>query len=66
MEPYERGTLTDAERALWCVVSLSEQARILKDLQDGKALRSTGVLKAANRLFQCPTSLVGEKSPSHT
>lgn len=43
MEPYERGTLTDAERALWCVVSLAEQAQILKDFQDRKPLRSTGV-----------------------
>jgi len=43
MEPYERGTLTDAERALWCVVSLSEQAKILKDFQDGEPLASTGV-----------------------
>jgi hypothetical protein len=43
MEPYERGTLTDAERALWCVVSLSEQAKILKDFQEGNPLRPTGV-----------------------
>ena len=42
-EPYERGTLTDAERELWCVVSLAEQAKILKDFQDGKPLRSTGI-----------------------
>jgi len=43
MDPYERGTLTDAERSLWCVISLSEQTQILKDFQDGKPLRSTGV-----------------------
>jgi hypothetical protein len=42
-EPYDRGTLTDGERALWCVVSLSEQAKILADLQGGKPPASTGV-----------------------
>jgi hypothetical protein len=41
MEPYDRTTLSDAMRALWCVISSADQERLLKDAQDGKPLRST-------------------------
>lgn len=43
MEPYARSTLTDGERALWCVVPLASQERILKDMQNGKPTASTGL-----------------------
>ncbi len=42
MEPYARGTLSDAERAIWCVVPLAEQERILEMFRAGKPLESTG------------------------
>lgn len=43
MEPYNRTTLTDAERALWCVVPLAEQQRILEQHQMGQGNFSTGI-----------------------
>jgi hypothetical protein len=43
MEPYNRTTLTDAERALWCVVPLARQETILKDYQTGKDGASTAI-----------------------
>jgi hypothetical protein len=41
MEPFDRSALSDAIRAIWCVVPIAEQEHILKDSQDGKPLRST-------------------------
>ncbi len=41
MEPYSTVTLSDAERALWCVVPLAEQQRILEDVRRGKPLAPT-------------------------
>jgi hypothetical protein len=43
MEPYDRAVLSDSERAVWCVVPLAEQEAILKDLRDGKPMRSTEI-----------------------
>jgi hypothetical protein len=43
MEPYNRDALSDSIRALWCVVPLSEQEQILKDYQQGKGGRPTGI-----------------------
>jgi hypothetical protein len=37
MEPYDPGAVPDSVRALWCVVSLSEQREALENLQSGKA-----------------------------
>ena len=37
MEPYDQGAVPDSLRALWCVVSLSEQRAALESLQSGKA-----------------------------
>ena len=42
MEPYNRTTLTDAERALWCVVPLTRQQEILTKYQSGEGGASTG------------------------
>lgn len=43
MEPYARKTLSDSERALWCVVPLAQQEKILKDFRDGKPLAPTEI-----------------------
>jgi len=43
MEPYNRTTVTDAERALWCVVSLAQQEKILDNMQKGNRGASTGI-----------------------
>ena len=43
MEPYDRSTVTDAERALWCVVPLAEQQRVLEKMQRGEGAASTGI-----------------------
>ena len=43
MEPYNRSTLTDAERALWCVVPLAEQKKVLENMQKGNGRASTGI-----------------------
>lgn len=43
MEPYNRSTLTDAERALWCVVPLAEQEKVLANMQKGNGGASTGI-----------------------
>lgn len=43
MEPYNRTTLTDAERALWCVVPLARQQNILEQYQKGVGGASTGI-----------------------
>jgi hypothetical protein len=48
MEPYARGTLSDAERAIWCVVPVGEQEKILEDFQSGKPLASTGSKTASD------------------
>jgi hypothetical protein len=42
MEPYDRTALSDAVRALWCIVPLSEQEQIVRDARKGKPLRGTG------------------------
>jgi hypothetical protein len=36
MEPYAREALSDAERAIWCVIPVAEQERVLADVQQGK------------------------------
>jgi len=41
MEPYERTAVSDSIRASWCVVSLTEQEKILKDSQKGGPLAGT-------------------------
>lgn len=41
MEPYASKTLSNAERAIWCVVSLERQQSILRDANDGKPLAAT-------------------------
>ncbi|MGB7761136.1 MAG: hypothetical protein WBL61_14985 [Bryobacteraceae bacterium] len=43
MEPYDRTALSDSVRALWCIVPLAEQERILKDVRDGKPMGPTGI-----------------------
>jgi hypothetical protein len=43
MEPYARQTISDAERAVLCVVPLERQRAILKEAQAGKPLESTGL-----------------------
>jgi hypothetical protein len=43
MEPYEKATLSDAERALWCIVPLAEQEKILAESQQGKPPASTKI-----------------------
>ena len=43
MEPYSRTTLNDAERALWCVVPLAEQEKVLESMRKGDAGASTGI-----------------------
>jgi hypothetical protein len=42
MEPYDRTAFSDAVRTLWCVVPLSEQEQIVRDVSQGKPLRGTG------------------------
>jgi hypothetical protein len=42
MEPYNRTTLT-AERALWCVVPLAQQDKIMDNIQKGSGGASTGI-----------------------
>lgn len=41
MEPYNNKTLTDAERALWCVVPFAQQEKVLHDFRNGKPLAGT-------------------------
>ncbi|MGI4831140.1 MAG: hypothetical protein ACRYFU_23570 [Janthinobacterium lividum] len=43
MEPYNRTTVTDSERALWCVVTLAQQEKILDNMQKGNSGASTGI-----------------------
>src|ERR1035441_6211661 len=43
MDPYDRTALSDSIRAIWCVIPLAEQELMLKDVRDGKPLRSTGI-----------------------
>lgn len=43
MEPYARDTLSDAERATWCVVPIGQQENILLDMRQGRRLGSTSV-----------------------
>lgn len=40
-EPYDRGIVSDALRAQWCVAPESAQAKILSDTRAGKEFRST-------------------------
>lgn len=47
MEPYDRDAVSDSIRAEWCVVTLEEQTRILRDLQAGKPIASTSVPECA-------------------
>jgi hypothetical protein len=42
MEPYGRNAVSDSVRAIWCVIALEEQTRILKEVQRGKPVRSIG------------------------
>ena len=37
------GALSDAERALWCVIPLAEQEKVYQDFRDGKPLRGTSL-----------------------
>lgn len=41
MQPYASETLSDAERALWCVVPLSRQKTILQAANEGEPLATT-------------------------
>jgi hypothetical protein len=41
MDPFDRSVLSDGERALWCVVPLAEQERILKSTAPGRISVST-------------------------
>jgi hypothetical protein len=41
-EVYDRAMVSDALRALWCIVPLSTQDKILADLRAGKEFRRTG------------------------
>jgi hypothetical protein len=43
MEPYDRAALSDSIRAIWCVIPLTEQASIERDVRDGKPLRPTQI-----------------------
>ncbi len=43
MSPYSQEILSDAMRALWCVVPTTQQERIMKKAQDGNPLESTAV-----------------------
>lgn len=43
MEPYNRLTLTDSERALWCVVPVAQQEQILDNMRKGTGGASTGI-----------------------
>ena len=43
MEPYSRSTVTDAERALWCVIPLAQQDKLLDQYQKGKPGGSTEI-----------------------
>lgn len=43
MDPYDRSVLSDSERAIWCVVPISEQDRILKKANNGNSPASTQV-----------------------
>jgi hypothetical protein len=43
MEPYDQSILSDGECAIWCVMPVSEQNRILKDVQNGKPMVSTQI-----------------------
>jgi hypothetical protein len=41
MEPYDREVLSDSMRAEWCVVSTSEQAKVLSATKEGQPPGST-------------------------
>jgi hypothetical protein len=43
MEPYNRDTVTDAERALWCVIPLEQQEKVLQQYQKGNPRSSTEI-----------------------
>jgi hypothetical protein len=43
MEPYDHNVLSDDERALWCVIPLAEQEKLLKDMQNGGTSASTNI-----------------------
>jgi hypothetical protein len=43
MEPYNRNGVTDAERALWCVVPLEQQEKVLQQYQKGNGRGSTAI-----------------------
>jgi hypothetical protein len=43
MNPYDRSTLSDSERAIWCVVPISEQDRILEEAHVGNMPTSTQI-----------------------
>jgi hypothetical protein len=43
MEPFDRQALSDAERAIWCVVPLVELDRIMKGMSEGKPMRGTSI-----------------------
>jgi len=43
MDPYDRKALPDSVRALWCVISQSDQQEALKALQEGKGGANTTV-----------------------
>jgi hypothetical protein len=41
MDPYATETLSDAERAIWCVIPIQQQQIIVKQASEGKPLGST-------------------------
>lgn len=41
MEPYDRHAVSDSIRGSWCVISLPEQEKILRDSRNGGRLAST-------------------------
>lgn len=43
MEPYDRAALSDSIRAIWCVIPVTEQAGIERDVRDGKPPRPTQI-----------------------
>jgi hypothetical protein len=42
-EPYAKDTVSDAERAVWCVIPLQEQEKILNNIRNGKSLEPSAI-----------------------
>jgi hypothetical protein len=43
MDPYDQTALSDSIRAIWCVIPLADQERMLRDTRDGKPMGPTGI-----------------------